>query len=113
MLNSSIGGYDLPAQTKYVINKPKRSEYQPTYTGGQFDDKGELITEDFSLSVTIPDTTRIVYEALLSRYDSSASYVFVGHLDTTDDTWSVKMESLDFDVDGGMYQIKMELKVVT
>ena len=112
IVKSKLDAYELPEQTTYRVNRPKRTNYQQTHGGGQYNSKNALIVKDFTIDVRIPDTTRTVFDNLDSRYDSANDYTFIGHLKPADDTWLVHIDNLDQSVEAGLYQIRMTLRVV-
>ena len=110
---STLDGNDLPDQTTYVVNRPKRTQYQETFSGGQFNSKGTLVVNDFTIDIRIPDTDKAAHDLLKGLYDADSDYEFYGHHDLAADKYNVHIEEFTARIEAGLYQLTVALRVLS
>lgn len=113
---SVLDGYDLPVQFTYRYRQPKRTSYMPTVEGGVIRAGADVVVKDTLVVFEIRDEDDYaVITTLRTKHEASDNpdYTFVGHLDTSNDNWTVKFEDFDPWPQDGLWHARGILRIVS
>jgi len=116
ILQSVLDSYPLPVQFTYRYRQPKRSSYMPTVDDGIIRGAKDLVPKDTLVNFDIRDEGDDAAESVLrGKYEASdnPSYTFVGHRDTANHSWYVKIEDFEAWYDAGLWQMRGILRIVS
>lgn len=116
ILQSVLDGYSLPVQFTYRYRQPKRGSYMPTVDDGIIRGAEDVVLKDTLVNFDIRDESVASVESTLrGKYEASdnPSYTFVGHRNTSNHSWYVKIEDFESWCDAGLWQMRGILRIVS
>jgi hypothetical protein len=110
---STLYWLNLPVQFTYRVTTRKRYTRALTLTAAVYYSQDE-VTEDKEVTWRIPFASKSDYDTLKALFDAAndPNYVFVGHHDTTNHSFTVKFAELDYQIISGLYEITGTFVVV-